>query len=84
MPATLLRSRIGRQQPAEDKPSLRLCTASGSRPISRQAAAGMVRAARVLRERRIGYDVAYSRHTGIVRGEGPHGDWQLEHSRGFA
>lgn len=84
MPATLLRSRIGRPQPAQDKPSLRLCTVSGSRPISRQAAAGMVRAARVLRERRIGYDVVYSHRAGIVRGEGPQGDWQIEHTRGVA
>jgi hypothetical protein len=81
MPATLLRSRTGRQQPTEDKPSLRLCTASGSRPISRQAAAGMVRAARVLRARRIGYEVVYSHRAGIVRGEGPQGDWQIEHAR---
>jgi hypothetical protein len=64
------------------KPALRLCTTAGSRAISRRAAAGMLRAARALQERRIGYSVAYSRRAGIVRGEGPRGDWQLEHVRG--
>ena len=44
----------------------------------------MLRAARTLRERRIGYSVAYSRKAGIVRGEGPRGDWQIEHARGVA
>lgn len=69
---------------AHAKPSLRLCTIGGSRAITRKAAAGMLRAARVLRDRRIGYSVAYSRRAGIVRGEGPHGDWQIEHARGAA
>lgn len=69
---------------APSKPTLRICTASGSRAISRNAAAGMLRAARVLAERHIGYSVAYSRRAGIVRGEGPQGDWQLEHARGAA
>ncbi len=69
---------------AAPKPALRLCTTRGSRLISRRAAAGMVRAARVLRERRIGYDVVYSPRAGIVRGEGPQGDWQIEHTRGAA
>jgi hypothetical protein len=71
-------------QSAAAKPSLRLCTTGGSRQITRKAAAGMVRAARVLRERRIGYDVVYSHRAGIVRGEGPQGDWQIEHTRGAA
>ncbi len=62
------------------KPALRLCTIAGSREITRKAAAGMVRAARVLRDRRIGYSVAYSHRAGIVRGEGPQGDWQIEHA----
>lgn len=66
------------------KPVLRLCTAAGKRAISRKAAAGMVLAARFLRERRIGYSVAYSQRAGIVRGEGPRGDWQIEHARGAA
>lgn len=66
------------------KPALRLCTTGVSRVITRKAAAGMVRAARVLRDRRIGYSVAYSQRAGIVRGEGPHGDWQIEHARGAA
>lgn len=65
---------------AARKPTLRLCTIAGSRGITRKAAAGMVRAARVLRDRRIGYSVAYSRRAGIVRGEGPRGDWQIEHA----
>lgn len=69
---------------AATKPALRLCTAAGSREITRHAAASMVHAARVLRERRIGYSVAYSRTAGIVRGEGPRGDWQIEHARGAA
>jgi len=69
---------------AASKATLRLCTASGSRAISRRAAAGMLRAARALAERRIGYSVVYSRRAGIVRGEGPRGDWQLEHGRGAA
>lgn len=66
------------------KPSLRLCTIGGSRPITRKAAAGMLRAARVLRDRRIGYSLAYGHRAGIVRGEGPQGNWQLEHARGAA
>lgn len=66
------------------KRALRLCTTSGSREITRQAAAGMLRAARVLRDRRIGYSLAYSARAGIVRGEGPRGVWQLEHARGAA
>lgn len=66
------------------KPALRLCTAAGSREITRRAAAGFVRAARILSKRRIGYSVAYSRQVGIVRGEGPRGDWQIEHARGVA
>lgn len=69
---------------ATAKPHLHLCTASGSRAITRRAAAGMLRAARVLAARRIGYSVVYSRRAGIVRGEGPRGDWQLEHARGAA
>lgn len=69
---------------AHAKPGLRLWTDSGSRSISRRAAAGMVRAARILATRRLGYSVAYSRRTGIVRGEGPQGDWHLEHARGAA
>jgi hypothetical protein len=44
----------------------------------------MLRAARVLAARRIGYSVVYSRRAGIVRGEGPRGDWQIEHARGAA
>lgn len=66
------------------KPAVRLCTPTGSRAITRKAAAGMLRATRTLQERRIGYSVVYSRGTGIVRGEGPRGDWQLEHVRGAA
>ena len=66
------------------KPALRLCTASGARPISRRAAAGMLRAARILQQRDARYSLAYSRRGGIVRGEGPTGDWQLEHARGAA
>jgi len=66
------------------KPALRLSTPSGTRDITRRAAAGMLRATRTLQERRIGYSVVYSRRTGIVRGEGPRGDWQLEHDRGAA
>ncbi|CAN5859386.1 hypothetical protein BH11PSE13_BH11PSE13_12410 [soil metagenome] len=69
---------------ADRKPQLHLCTVDGRRAISRRAAAGMVIAARVLQERRIGYSVAYSRRNGIVRGEGPQGDWQLEHVRSAA
>ena len=66
------------------KPALRLCTIAGHRVITRSAAAGMVRAARTLQERRIGYSVTYSHRAGIVRGEGPQGDWQIEHMRGAA
>jgi len=66
------------------KPNLRLCTVAGSRSITRRAAAGMLRAARLLRDRRIGYSVAYSQRAGIVRGEGPQGDWQIEHARSAA
>lgn len=66
------------------KASVRLCTSSGSRDISRKAAAGMLRATRTLQERRIGYSVVYSRSTGVVRGESPRGEWQLEHVRGAA
>lgn len=66
------------------KAPLRLCTPTGSRAITRRAAAGMLRATRALQQRRIGYTVVYSRRTGIVRGEGPRGDWQLEHVRGAA
>jgi hypothetical protein len=70
--------------PATPKPLLHLHTATGSRPITRRAAAGMLRAARLLQERRIGYSVAYNHRAGIVRGEGPQGEWQLEHARGAA
>lgn len=66
------------------RPALRLSTDGGSRPITRRAAAGMLRAARALQQRRIGYSVAYSRRAGIVCGEGPQGEWQLEHARGAA
>ena len=66
------------------KAAVRLCTPTGSRAITRKAAAGMLRATRTLQERRIGYSVIYARNTGIVRGEGPRGDWQLEHVRGAA
>lgn len=66
------------------KPALRLCTTSGTRPISRRAAAGMLRAARILQHRDARYSLAYGRGAGIVRGEGPTGDWQLEHARGAA
>jgi hypothetical protein len=66
------------------KPALRLCTPTGSRAITRRAAAGMLRATRTLQQRRIGYSVVYSPRTGIVHGEGPRGDWQLEHVRGAA
>jgi hypothetical protein len=66
------------------KPALRLCTPAGTRAITRHAAAGMLRATRVLQQRRIGYSVVYSRRTGIVHCEGPRGDWQLEHVRGAA
>lgn len=69
---------------AAAKPALRLCTVAGSREITRRAAASFLRAARMLRDRRIGYSVAYSRQAGIVRGEGPRGDWQIEHARGVA
>lgn len=69
---------------AAAKPALRLCTPAGSREITRPAAAGMLHAVRVLRDRRIGYSVAYSRKAGIVRGEGPRGYWQIEHARGVA
>lgn len=66
------------------KPALRLCTVSGSRAITRAAAAGMLRAARLLSGRQLGYSVAFSRRAGIVRGEGPRGEWQIEHARGAA
>lgn len=69
---------------ARAKPALMLCVIGASRPITRTAAAGMLRAARVLRDRHIGYSVAYCRQAGIVRGEGPRGDWQIEHARGAA
>jgi hypothetical protein len=66
------------------KAALRLCTPTGTRAITRRAAAGMLRATRVLQQRHIGYSLVYSHRTGIVRGEGPRGDWQLEHVRGAA
>jgi hypothetical protein len=66
------------------KPELRLCTGAGSRRISRRAAASLLRAARILQRRDARYTMAYSRRAGIVRGEGPTGDWQLEHARGAA
>jgi hypothetical protein len=66
------------------KSTLRLCTPAGSRVITRRAAAGMLRATRILQQRHIGYSVVYSCRTGIVHGEGPRGDWQLEHVRGAA
>lgn len=62
------------------KPALRLCTGAGSRTISRRAAAGMLRAARMLQQRDARYTMAFSRRAGIVRGEGPTGGWQLEHA----
>lgn len=64
------------------KPALRLCTSAGSRSISRRAAAGMLRAARMLQRRDTRYSLSFGRRTGIVRGEGPTGEWQLEHARG--
>jgi len=64
------------------KPALNLCTSTGSRAISRRAAAGMLLAARMLQQRDPRYAMAYSRRTGIVRGEGPSGAWQLEHALG--
>lgn len=69
---------------AAAKPALRLCTTSGSRAITRKAAAGMLVAVRTLAQRGLGYTVAYSPRAGIVRGEGPRGDWQIEHARGAA
>ncbi|MDN4590234.1 hypothetical protein DBA29_17220 [Xenophilus aerolatus] len=66
------------------KAALQLCTVGAARPISRSAAAGMLRAARMLQQRGQGVTVAYSRLAGIVRGESRHGDWQIEHVRGAA
>ncbi|MEZ2293074.1 hypothetical protein [Variovorax sp. RCC_210] len=66
------------------KPVLRLSTTNGTRPISRRAAAGMLRAARILQHRDTRYSLTFGRRVGIVRGEGPTGDWQLEHARGAA
>jgi hypothetical protein len=66
------------------KPALCLCTRAGSRVISRRAAAGLLRAARLLQQRDARYTLTYGRRAGIVCGEGPTGDWQLEHARGAA